>query len=103
MSVDVRQRGQIGPGGAADTSEQDDIRLTTNVVNVAPEAVSIGIDLEVVFEDHDPVFVAHAGRVHDLHAVHVSLIGSGPGSTLEHDDHGWAQPSPQSPSPALFP
>jgi len=37
--------------------EQDDLRLTTNLVNVEPDEVRIGMPLRVVFEDHDPVFV----------------------------------------------
>jgi len=37
--------------------EQDDVRLTTNVIGVDPDSVAIGMDLEVVFEDRDPVFL----------------------------------------------
>lgn len=37
--------------------EQDDVRLTTNIVGVAPEEVAIGMPVRVVFEDHDPVYV----------------------------------------------
>lgn len=37
--------------------EQPDVRLTTNLVDVAPDAVRIGMPVEVTFEDHDPVFV----------------------------------------------
>jgi hypothetical protein len=32
-------------------------------------------------------------RIHNLHTVHVRLIGSGPGPALNHDGHGCAQPS----------
>jgi uncharacterized OB-fold protein len=37
--------------------EQPDVRLTTNLVEVDPGAVRIGMPVEVVFEDHDPVFL----------------------------------------------
>jgi uncharacterized OB-fold protein len=33
--------------------EQDGLRLTTNLVDVAPEDVEIGMELEVTFESHD--------------------------------------------------
>ncbi len=33
--------------------EQEGLRLTTNLVDVEPEAVKIGMDVEVVFEAHD--------------------------------------------------
>jgi uncharacterized OB-fold protein len=32
--------------------EQDDLRLTTNIVNVDPYAVTIGMPVQVVFEAH---------------------------------------------------
>jgi uncharacterized OB-fold protein len=31
--------------------------LTTNLVDIEPEDVRIGMPVEVVFEDHDPVFL----------------------------------------------
>ena len=37
--------------------EQDDVRLTTNLVDIAPDDVRIGLPVEVVFEDRDPVFL----------------------------------------------
>jgi hypothetical protein len=37
--------------------EQSDVRLTTNIVGIDPDDVRIGMPVEVVFEDHDPVFV----------------------------------------------
>jgi uncharacterized protein len=37
--------------------DQDDVRLMTNVVGIAPEDVAIGMPVRVVFEDHDPVYV----------------------------------------------
>jgi uncharacterized OB-fold protein len=33
--------------------EQEGLRLTTNLVDVDPEAVKIGMELQVVFENHD--------------------------------------------------
>jgi uncharacterized OB-fold protein len=46
--------------------EQQGLRLTTNLVDVEPEAVEIGMELEVVFENHDdevwiPLFRPVAG------------------------------------------
>jgi uncharacterized OB-fold protein len=37
--------------------EQTDLRLTTNLVDCDPDEVVIGMPVEVVFEDRDPVFV----------------------------------------------
>jgi uncharacterized protein len=41
--------------------EQPDLRLTTNLVDppgsMDPESARIGMRVEVVFEDHDPVFL----------------------------------------------
>ena len=36
--------------------EQPDVRLTTNLVDIEPDDVRIGMPVEVVFEDHAPVF-----------------------------------------------
>jgi uncharacterized OB-fold protein len=33
------------------------VRLTTNIVDVDPDDVRVGMAVEVVFEDHAPVFV----------------------------------------------
>jgi uncharacterized OB-fold protein len=33
-------------------AEQDDVRLTTNIVNVAPDDVVIGMPVQVTFEPH---------------------------------------------------
>ena len=33
--------------------EQEGLRLTTNLIDVEPQAVKIGMELEVVFENHD--------------------------------------------------
>ena len=43
--------------GIVELAEQPDLRLTTNVIGVEPDDVRIGMELEVEFEDHDPVFV----------------------------------------------
>ena len=43
--------------GLVQLAEQDDLRLTTNIVNVATADVEIGMPVQVTFEDHDPVFV----------------------------------------------
>lgn len=37
-------------------AEQADLRLTTNLVDVAPRAVTIGMDVEVTFEAQDGIF-----------------------------------------------
>lgn len=43
--------------GIVEIDEQPGLRLTTNIVDVEPETISIGMPVEVVFEDHDPVFL----------------------------------------------
>lgn len=37
--------------------EQDGLRLTTNIVGCAPDDVFIGMDVQVVFEDYDGVWL----------------------------------------------
>jgi uncharacterized OB-fold protein len=37
--------------------EQDGLRLTTNLVDVEPDSIEIGMPLEVVFEHHDDVWI----------------------------------------------
>ena len=37
--------------------EQDGLRLMTNVVNLEPEQVTIGMPVHVVFEEHGEIFV----------------------------------------------
>lgn len=37
--------------------EQDDVRLTTNLVEVEPDDVAIGMAVEVVFEEHGGVYI----------------------------------------------
>ena len=43
--------------GLVEIDEQPDVRLTTNIVGIEPDDVRIGMPVEVVFEDHDPVFL----------------------------------------------
>ncbi len=38
-------------------AEQSGLRFTTNIVNCAADAVTIGLPVHVVFEPHDEVFV----------------------------------------------
>jgi uncharacterized OB-fold protein len=44
--------------------EQPGVRLTTNLVDVDPDAVEIGMPVEVVFEDRAPVFLPLFRPVH---------------------------------------
>jgi uncharacterized OB-fold protein len=37
--------------------EQEGLRLTTNIVDCAPEEVRIGMPVEVTFEQHDDVWI----------------------------------------------
>lgn len=55
--------------------EQDDLRLTTNIVNAPPDALAIGMAVQVVFEDHDPVYLPLFEPV-----AAVGARGSGPRS-----------------------
>jgi uncharacterized protein len=43
--------------GLVEIDEQPGVRLTTNIVGVESDDVRIGTRVEVVFEDHAPVFV----------------------------------------------
>ena len=43
--------------GLVEIEDQADVRLTTNIVGIEPDDVRIGMPVEVVFEDHDPVFI----------------------------------------------
>lgn len=43
--------------GVVEIDEQPALRLLTNIVGVDPEKVSIGMPVEVVFEDHDPIYI----------------------------------------------
>lgn len=38
-------------------AEQPDVRLTTNLVGVEPEAVAVGMEVAVEFEHHDDVYL----------------------------------------------
>jgi len=37
--------------------EQPDVRLTTNLIEIEPGDVTVGMEVEVVFEQHDDVFL----------------------------------------------
>ena len=41
--------------GIVELAEQAGLRLMTNIVDVAPDDVYIGMPLEVAWEDHDPI------------------------------------------------
>jgi uncharacterized OB-fold protein len=41
--------------GVVEMDEQADLRLLTNVVDIAPHDMRIGMAVEVVYEDHEPV------------------------------------------------
>lgn len=43
--------------GLVEIVEQPDVRLTTNIVGCDPEAVRIGMKLEVVFERNDEIYL----------------------------------------------
>jgi hypothetical protein len=43
--------------GVVVMDEQSDLRLLTNLVDVTPDDVRIGMPMEVVFEDHPPVYL----------------------------------------------
>jgi hypothetical protein len=43
--------------GLVAIDEQPDVRLTTNIVGCEPDAVTIGMPVEVVFADHDPIYL----------------------------------------------
>src|SRR5215470_17496875 len=49
--------GDIYVIGLVEFEEQSDIRLMTNIVGVDPAEVRIGMPVQVVFEDHDPVYL----------------------------------------------
>lgn len=43
--------------GLVELPEQEGLRLTTAIVGCEPDEVAIGMPVQVVFEDHDPVFL----------------------------------------------
>jgi uncharacterized OB-fold protein len=43
--------------GLVAIDEQPAVRLTTNIVGCEPDAVTIGMPVEVVFADHDPIYL----------------------------------------------
>jgi uncharacterized protein len=49
--------------GLVSMVEQSDIRLTTNLVDIEPEDVHIGMEVEVVFEHNDDVYLPLFGRL----------------------------------------
>jgi uncharacterized protein len=49
--------GDIYVIGLVEIEEQSDIRLMTNIVGIDPAEVRIGMLVQVVFEDHDPVYL----------------------------------------------
>lgn len=49
--------GDVYAIGLVQLEEQADVRLTTNIVGIDPCAVTIGMPVRVVFEDHDPVYL----------------------------------------------
>lgn len=49
--------GDIYVIGLVELEEQSDVRLLTNVVDIDPADLRVGMPVEVVFEDHDPVFL----------------------------------------------
>lgn len=51
--------------------EQDDLRLVTNIVNCALDDIEIGMRVQVLFEDHDDVFVPLFEPVHAPSYEHV--------------------------------
>ena len=43
--------------GLVAIDEQPDVRLTTNIVECAVDDVRIGMPVQVVFADHDPIYL----------------------------------------------
>ena len=43
--------------GVVEMDEQPELRLMTNIVDVAPDAMRIGMRVEVVFENHAPIYI----------------------------------------------
>jgi uncharacterized OB-fold protein len=43
--------------GVVQMDEQPDLRLLSNVIDIAPDEVRIGMAVEVCFDDHDPVYL----------------------------------------------
>lgn len=55
--------------------EQRDVRLATNIVNCRPEDVTIGMEVQVLFEKHDDIFIP---------VFEPSKSLSGPSGSAEH-------------------
>lgn len=49
--------GEVYVIGLVEIDEQPGVRLTTNIVDIDPDDARIGMRVEVIFEDHAPVFV----------------------------------------------
>lgn len=43
--------------GLVELEEQSDVRLMTNIVDIDPAQVRIGMPVQVVFEEHNPVYL----------------------------------------------
>jgi len=43
--------------GIVTIAEQDDVRLTTNIVNCEPDAVRVGMPVRVTFEHREDVWI----------------------------------------------
>jgi uncharacterized OB-fold protein len=68
--------------GVVEMDEQPSLRLMTNVVDVAPNDMRIGMPVEVVFEDHTPVYLpvfrpvaCERSRAPSRHLRHRSVAG----------------------------
>ena len=67
--------------GLVEIDEQPDVRLTTNLVEIDPDDVRIGMPVEVVFEDHAPVFVPLFRPVRVVSASEQRAVISGVGQS----------------------
>jgi uncharacterized OB-fold protein len=52
--------------GLVTIAEQDDVRLTTNLVDIAPDDVRIGMAVDVTFEQAEDVWLPLFGPAHGL-------------------------------------
>lgn len=50
-------RGDVYVIAVVEIDEQPGLRLTTNIVETDPDDVVIGMRVDVVFEDHEPVYL----------------------------------------------
>jgi uncharacterized OB-fold protein len=49
--------GDVYAIGLIEIEEQSDIRLVTNIVDIDPAEIRIGMPVQVVFENHDPIYL----------------------------------------------